>query len=294
MEQLNLHNFSTGEPANWPSDRNKLPDLLDFCVIKGIPHDFAFSKSCFELSSDHSPVLISLNLRALHQESQPTLCNRKTNWDYFRHLITMNLTLHVPLKTEAQIEDAVKHFTDLIQWAGWTATPETTCTTSSSDCPIFIKQKLAEKRRLRKEWHLHRTPPSKKLFNRATQELKQLLHYHRNYNIQTFLNGLTPTTSTDYSMWKTTKKLKNITQTSTPLRTPQGTWARTNADKAQAFASHLATVFQPHPPEPNSLPDDTLTSLLETPFQLEPPVHRLKRSEVQAITFLLRNRLVMT
>jgi hypothetical protein len=80
--------------------------------------------------------------------------------------------------------------------------------------------------------------------------------------------------------WKTTKKLKKVTQTSTPLWTPQGTWARTNVDKAQAFANHLATVFQPHPPEPNSLPDDTLTSLLETPFQLKPPVHCLK---VQAI-----------
>jgi hypothetical protein len=37
---------------------------------------------------------------------------------YIKHLITTNLTLHVPLKTEAQIEDAVKYFTDLIQWAG--------------------------------------------------------------------------------------------------------------------------------------------------------------------------------
>jgi hypothetical protein len=90
----------------------------------------------------------------LHQAPQPTLCNRKTNWDYFRHLITTNLTLHVPFKTEAQIADAVEYFTDLIQWAVWTAAPETTCTTSSYDYPNFIKQKLAEKRRLQKEWHL--------------------------------------------------------------------------------------------------------------------------------------------
>jgi hypothetical protein len=147
MEQLNLHHLSPGEPTYWPSDRNKLPDLLDFCVIKGIPQDSAFTRSCFDLSSDHSPVLISLNLRALHQAPQPTLCNRKTNWDYFRRLITTNLTLHVSLKTEAQIEDAVEYYTDLIQWVGWTATPETTCTTSSYDCPIFIRQKLAEKKK---------------------------------------------------------------------------------------------------------------------------------------------------
>jgi hypothetical protein len=51
----------------------------------------------------------------------------------------------VSLKTDAPIEDAVKYFNDIIQWAGWTATPETTYTPLSYDCPIFIKQKLAEK-----------------------------------------------------------------------------------------------------------------------------------------------------
>jgi hypothetical protein len=136
----------------------------------------------------------------------------------------------VPLKTEAQIEDAV-NFTDLIQWAGWTATPETACTTSSYDYPIFIKQKLAEKRRLRKEWHLHRAPTSKKLFNSATQELKQLLHDHKNYNVQMFLNCLTSTASLITPCGKLQKKLKEVTQTSTPLRTPQGIWTRTNAEE---------------------------------------------------------------
>jgi hypothetical protein len=79
------------------------------------------------------------------------------------------------------------------------------------------------------------------------------------------------------------KKLKPVTQTSTPMRKQQRTWGRRNAEKAQAFDNHLATVLQPHPPEPNSTPEDALTSLLETPLQLEPPVNHLKRSEVQAI-----------
>jgi hypothetical protein len=97
MEQLHLHQFSTGEPTYWPSDRNELPDLLDFRVIKGIPHDSALTRSCYDLAYYRSPVLITLNLRALRQAPQPTLCNRKSNWDYFRHLITTNLILHVPL-----------------------------------------------------------------------------------------------------------------------------------------------------------------------------------------------------
>jgi hypothetical protein len=55
MERNNLKHLSMGEPTYWPFDRNKLPDLVDFCVTKGILQDFAEAKSCFDLSSDHSP-----------------------------------------------------------------------------------------------------------------------------------------------------------------------------------------------------------------------------------------------
>jgi hypothetical protein len=37
------------------ADRNILPDLVDFCVTKDVPQDFGVAKSCFDLSSDHSP-----------------------------------------------------------------------------------------------------------------------------------------------------------------------------------------------------------------------------------------------
>jgi hypothetical protein len=60
LERNNLQHLSMGEPTYWPSDRNKLPHQVDLCVTKGIPQDFAVAKSCFDLSSDHSPVLITL------------------------------------------------------------------------------------------------------------------------------------------------------------------------------------------------------------------------------------------
>jgi hypothetical protein len=127
MERNNLKHLSTGEPTYWPSDRNKLPDLVDFCVTKGIPQDFPVAESCFDLSSDHSPVLITLTSRALNQEKQPSLrSNKHTNWDDFRHLINQRLTLNVSLKTKEDIEAAVKVFSETVQWAGWNATPEHT------------------------------------------------------------------------------------------------------------------------------------------------------------------------
>jgi hypothetical protein len=101
--------------------------------------------------------------------------------------------------------------------------------------------------------------------------------------LQKFLQGLTPTESTDYSLWKATTKIKQVKKPSPPLRTSQGTWARSNVQKAHAFAEHLADVFQPHPSENEAEEDEAFMQLLETPYQLEPPVNRLKRAEVQEV-----------
>jgi hypothetical protein len=123
-----------GEPTYWPTHRNKLPDLVDSCVT-----------SCFDLSSDHSPVLVTLSIQTLNQEKQTSLCNRHTNWVAFRHLINKRLTLNVPLKTEEEIEAAVTFFKDTIQWAGWNATPEHTDAFKNYQCHILKKKKIETK-----------------------------------------------------------------------------------------------------------------------------------------------------
>jgi hypothetical protein len=136
---------------------------VDVCVTKGILQRFAVAKSCFDLSSDHSSVLITMTTHALNQEKQRSLSNRHTNWDDFRYLINQRLTLNVSLKTKKDIEAAVKFFNDTVQWAGWNATPEHTD----------------------RSWHRLRRPENKRLLNIATQELK--LNRNKNDCIHTFL-----------------------------------------------------------------------------------------------------------
>jgi hypothetical protein len=50
---------------------------------------------------------------------------------------------------------------------------------------------------------------------------------------------------------------KQITKSS-PLRTTQGTWARSDIEKANTFAEHLANVFQPHRSENSPLEEEAL------------------------------------
>jgi exonuclease III len=66
MERHNYRHLSSGEPTYWPIDRNKLPDLVDFCMTKGISPNYVFIKSCFELSSDHTPVITLSFETSLH------------------------------------------------------------------------------------------------------------------------------------------------------------------------------------------------------------------------------------
>jgi hypothetical protein len=79
--------------------------------------------------------------------------------------------------------------------------------------------------------------------------------------------------------------IPKTTATSAPLRS-QGTLARTNTEKAHAFATHLAKVFQPHPSENEPEEKEALIHLLETPYQLEPPINRLNRLESQEVNRL--------
>jgi hypothetical protein len=71
--------------------------------------------------------------------------------------------------------------------------------------------------------------------------LKELLNSNKNYCIQTFLQGLTPTESNDYSLQKVDKK-------------------------AHPFAEHLAEVFQLHCSENESKEEEALIQLLKAPL----------------------------
>lgn len=58
IEADHLGHVSTGHPTYWPTDRKKVPDVIDFCITKGIANNYLKAESCLELSSDHSPVMV--------------------------------------------------------------------------------------------------------------------------------------------------------------------------------------------------------------------------------------------
>jgi hypothetical protein len=218
-------------------------------------------------ASNFPPVLVTLSTQAILHVPQPRLCNRKTDWDAFRHLLNERLLLNIPPKTDSDIESAIKNF-NIIQWASWTTTPEHTEARQTYDCPILIKQKLLNKRRLRRNWHRFRTPENKRLLNAVTRELKQLLASKPSYKTSHRQHPQT----TPYG--KGPRKPK-ILPTQFGQQEEHG--PQTNTQKAQTFVDHLTSVFQPHPSENPPEEDEALAFQLEIPYQLEPPLSRFHR-----------------
>jgi exonuclease III len=95
IRQENLHTLSTGEPTYWPTDTHKLPDLLDFAVIKQIPLIHCAIKSSFDLHSDHSPIIITVSTEILTKEPIPRLSTNTTNWETFQEYINQRINLAI-------------------------------------------------------------------------------------------------------------------------------------------------------------------------------------------------------
>jgi hypothetical protein len=123
MRNNNLQHLSTRQHTYWPSDTNKMPDLLDFCLIRCIPTQKFPVESCLVLTSDHTPILVNMFTHILGKPKRPSLYNKHTVWDCFRDMLDDRINLEIPLKTAVDIAEAVTSLTNAIQQPAWQATP---------------------------------------------------------------------------------------------------------------------------------------------------------------------------
>ena len=92
--------------------------------------------------------------------------------------------------------------------------------------------------------------------------------------------GLAPTEATDYSLWKATRKIKQPQHQISPIRINRNTWARTDKQKAMAFAEHLASVFQPFASQLSAIGEETIKNELNAPHQMALPMKKIRINEV--------------
>ena len=119
------------------------------------------------------------------------------------------------------------------------------------------------------------SPPQQYTTLPDTRLLKTIKNYN-NGHFHKYLASLSPTTHSNYSLWKASRKLTRSPQIIPPIRRPQGGWARSPIEKANLFAKHLTEVFQPH----SSIAAADVTEYLHTPFQMSPPIQPITSAEI--------------
>lgn len=253
MRKKSYTHISGGEPTYWPTDINKLPDLLDFCVAGGVDVGRCRVSTHLDLSSDHVPVVLELCADVPLFTGNPTLTNKRTNWREFRKHLDTEIPCLPTITTEDELEAAVIHLTEAIQTAAWNSTPAVHQRSCHAPVPVAVKDLLREKRALRKRWKDTQHPDDKKKYNKAAQNLKKLLNDVRNVSVSEYLEGLSPTGATDYSLWKAARRFNRPALPVPPIRRADGAWARSNSQKAEVFADHLSQVFQPWSNQPAQL-----------------------------------------
>jgi len=246
IQEARCEALSTGKPTYWPTDPGKIPDLIDFFIIKNIPANYLQIEESHDLNSDHSPILLILSEKIVQKVQNPVLTNRRTDWESFRQSLEEKINLLVPLRSEEQLDREVQKLIVDIQQSAWENTPEIKRRLKGNNYPKEIRELIAEKRKTRRRWQKTRAPQVKTELNNLTQQLKREIKELKNDSVSSYLRELTNDNNTDYSLWKATKKTNRPTMQTPPIRTTDGKWARSNEQKAQRFADHLEHIFQPH------------------------------------------------
>ena len=162
----------------------KLPDLLNFLVARGIPANCFQIESAFEPSSDHSPVIATIDASTVNNTAFTTLTTTHTYWDMFRAYINEHINLRLRITECAELDEATQYFTTLLQAAAWHSTPpHGTRTKPVDNTPLCIRGLIAEKRRSRGRWQRSREQGDRIIYNPLKRKLRTAL---RNANNATF------------------------------------------------------------------------------------------------------------
>ena len=123
ISKMGLDVISSGEPTYWPTDVRKIPDVIDFGVMKNISRDLISVETSLDLSSDQSPTIVTIcnPLRSDLPHPYMKMTNR-VNWLGFKKYLSSHCTENIALRTPNDIETNIANLNEIIKQAAEHAT----------------------------------------------------------------------------------------------------------------------------------------------------------------------------
>lgn len=146
--------------------------------------------------------------------------------------------------------------------------------------PPRIGALLSLKRRVRREYARTGDARIHQIHNRLANCLSKALARRKQESIDSFMENLDTDASSNYSLWRITRRYKAQPTPKSAIRNPAGGWCRTSLEKAEAFANNLEQRFKPYDYSPESIRRQ-VDEFLESPFQMSLPANPVTLTEVK-------------
>lgn len=233
--------FAPNEPTHYPKNPRHEPDILDI-TISNFQIPIAVDV-VHELSSDHLPVLNTVGIQHDQIENKTKI----TDWKLFYNLLKKSETPNTEMTNTEQIEDQIKVLTESMLGALKEATTETKQEGSYMLLPKNIKNLIKQRNWIRKQYQRTLDPNLKRELNALNRQIKKLCQENQQ---EKWNEKVTALCTTDQSIWKMSKSLKNKFEVNKPLLGQSGL-VYSVKEKTEVFAETMEKQFTP-----NTFPKD--------------------------------------
>lgn len=247
-----------------PHNENQQSDVLDIALVRNVNMNIQI-RALNELSSDHSPVVLTLSGKLKEINKKVVLNYAHANWEQFQNDIIENLP-NQQIENQEDLERSVQILTGIIQNAINENIPKKKINEHRPSITAEIKCLIRQRNDARRKWQRHRNPHHKVLMNRLKWDISQALQEHISNTWDNVLSELDTRNMSE--VWNLTKRVMHVHTPLPPLIHNNHT-AYTGEEKAAVFATCLRNTFTPNESHHNNHfireTEQIVTNFMNTP-----------------------------
>ncbi|GFX59306.1 nucleic-acid-binding protein from transposon X-element [Trichonephila clavipes] len=218
--------------------RQPFGSIIDLAVFKHIPYNHSV-RVLSDLSSDHYPVILEINLNTSLIKNPEQL---STNWSNFKFVLSQKPLPSTDLTSNENIELAISELNQNFSEAFVEASKPKFKNVPKILSPE-IKSKIHQRNRLRKFWQRSRCPSIYSEFRTLSREIAKDIKSHSQAQWEKHIEALSPE---DNTLWRKSSHLRKPFHAIPPLKGALGSTAITPIEKAEVIADSLQEQFEPN------------------------------------------------
>lgn len=228
------------EPTHYPSNIKAKPSVIDIVLLKNLKN-ISKPQSLSQLSSDHNPVIFTVNFQIQILTTKPKYNFNTADWKLFKNTIRNKITNTNPnIENNATLDYQIKKLTTIIKTAIHKSVKLYNNKTQECELPLNIKMLLNLKNRARKKYQKNRTTYDLHKYKLIEYYTNNIINKWRNLKWSKFLETLCPQRG---NLWKVKKHFSKDFNSIPPLKnTNNNTYVYTDTDKVELLANHFENI----------------------------------------------------